>query len=190
LAALTLACARDVEGRDREGAERAQARALWGAGVETRRTGKADGDDVSAERSRPAGRGQAGGSGGVGTFDPWRGVSPAQRRDPTWLDARVAADPSVPSVARIARDAFDTRGALSDPLGDDSPLRRVGVTGLPRELFFVLRTVQLLRGLKGGLLGDDLSRGEDWSACEQWRGLASARLREGPEPTKRDGMLA
>lgn len=41
----------------------------------------------------------------------------------------------------------------------------------PRDLFFVLRVVQLLRGLKAAM-GDDV---RDFSSARRWRHLAAER---------------
>ncbi len=44
---------------------------------------------------------------------------------------------------------FDTRGRV-DPFDSNSPLKEGGVTAFPPDLFFVLRVVQLIRGLASG----------------------------------------
>ena len=39
-----------------------------------------------------------------------------------------------------------------DPFDPDSPIKKGGITTFPGDLFFVLRVVQLLRGLASGEL--------------------------------------
>ena len=38
-----------------------------------------------------------------------------------------------------------------DPFASDSPLKSMGITHFPPDVFFVLRVMQLLRGLAGGM---------------------------------------
>jgi len=73
-------------------------------------------------------------------------------------------------VARMAWDMFDTRGTV-DPFSPNSPLKQTSIDVFPRDFFFVLRTCQLLRGLKERMEID-----ESWSSLERWRGLARKRL--------------
>lgn len=49
----------------------------------------------------------------------------------------------------MAYGMFDTRGKV-DPFDPNSPIKRSAVTTFPADLFFVLRVVQLLRGLANG----------------------------------------
>ena len=75
------------------------------------------------------------------------------------------ADPGTCAEAGV--HLFDTRGALPDPLSPDSPLRSNAITTFPRDMFFVMRVVQLLRGLKAHMEVPD-----GFSSAEQWSRLA------------------
>ena len=57
-----------------------------------------------------------------------------------------------------------------DPFSDDSPIKALGIAHFPPDVFFVLRVMQLLRGLAGGL-------GVEFSAAEQWTPYAKKALR-------------
>ncbi|MEW5318649.1 MAG: hypothetical protein WDW38_009856 [Sanguina aurantia] len=50
---------------------------------------------------------------------------------------------------RMAYGMFDTRGKV-DPFDPDSPIKKSAITTFPQDMFFVLRVVQLLRGLSNG----------------------------------------
>ncbi|CAM9179386.1 unnamed protein product, partial [Choristocarpus tenellus] len=59
---------------------------------------------------------------------------------------------------------FDTRqvpGLEMNPLSPKSTLQTNAVKGFPSDLFFVLRTVQMLRGLASGM-------GVPFSVAEEW----------------------
>ena len=58
-----------------------------------------------------------------------------------------------------------------DPFSDDSPIKTLGIAHFPPDVFFVLRVMQLLRGLAGGL-------GVEFSAAEQWLPYAKKALRK------------
>ena len=58
-----------------------------------------------------------------------------------------------------------------DPFSDDSPIKALGIEHFPPDVFFVLRVMQLLRGLAGGL-------GVEFSAAEQWAPYAKKALRK------------
>jgi hypothetical protein len=49
----------------------------------------------------------------------------------------------------MARGMFDTRGRV-DPFDKASPIKQCAITRFPPDLFFVLRVVQLLRGMANG----------------------------------------
>ena len=51
---------------------------------------------------------------------------------------------------KMAVNMFDTRGRV-DPFAEDSPLKQSAITSFPSDLFFVLRVVQLIRGMKQGM---------------------------------------
>lgn len=73
----------------------------------------------------------------------------------------------------LAQLLFDTKlpngWKMASPFGDDSILKAISVEKLPQELFFVIRTAQLLRGLSVGM---DLP----FSSSQQWKPLAEAAL--------------
>lgn len=58
-----------------------------------------------------------------------------------------------------------------DPFSPDSPIKSLGISHFPPDVFFVLRVMQLLRGLAGGL------GVHDFSAARQWGPHARAALR-------------
>jgi len=71
----------------------------------------------------------------------------------------------------LAFGMFDTRGRV-DPFDPDSPLQRAAIETFPPNLFFVLRVVQLLRGLSSGMGVDS------FSTARLWAPYAKASLRE------------
>ncbi|MED6135776.1 hypothetical protein PIB30_049730 [Stylosanthes scabra] len=77
---------------------------------------------------------------------------------------------------KMVQQLFDTKMSPGDPMlhpfSDDSLDKKVGVQAFPEELFSVLRTVQLLRGLSVGL-------GINYSCAEQWRPFAKEALNKG-----------
>ncbi|XP_023733568.1 uncharacterized protein LOC111881408 [Lactuca sativa] len=74
---------------------------------------------------------------------------------------------------KLAQVMFDTKlppgVKVLQPFSEDSSIKKVAVRSFPEELFSVLRTVQLLRGLSVGL-------GIDCSCAEQWRPIAEEAL--------------
>lgn len=58
-----------------------------------------------------------------------------------------------------------------DPFSPDSPIKKLGITHFPPEVFFVLRTVQMLRGLAMGM-GQP-----DFSTARLWEGLAKSAIK-------------
>ena len=75
--------------------------------------------------------------------------------------------PDPGTCAEAGVHLFDTRGALPDPFSPDSPLRSNAITTFPRDMFFVMRVVQLLRGLKAHMEVPD-----GFSSADQWSRLA------------------
>lgn len=49
-----------------------------------------------------------------------------------------------------------------DPFDPASPIKQLEITHFPPDMFFVLRTVQLLRGLATGMGVRDFSTAEQW----------------------------
>ncbi|XVF11606.1 hypothetical protein REPUB_Repub08aG0041600 [Reevesia pubescens] len=74
---------------------------------------------------------------------------------------------------RLAQTMFDTKlppgVVMLQPFSEDSSIKKIGVQSFPEELFSVLRTVHLLRGLSVGL-------GINYSCAEQWRPIAEEAL--------------
>ncbi|PIA25184.1 hypothetical protein AQUCO_12300018v1 [Aquilegia coerulea] len=76
-------------------------------------------------------------------------------------------------MLRLAKTMFDTKlpagSKMLQPFSEDSSLKKISVQSFPEELFCVLRTVHLLRGLSVGM---DI----DFSCAEQWRPIAEEAL--------------
>lgn len=69
-------------------------------------------------------------------------------------------------------------GCRVDPFSPDSPIKALGIEHFPPDVFFVLRVMQLLRGLAGGM------GVADFSAAKQWAPYAQNALRKaGRQPT-------
>ncbi|CAA6664171.1 unnamed protein product [Spirodela intermedia] len=83
--------------------------------------------------------------------------------------AMADTDPARISERNVRHQASPGVQVMS-PFEDDSSLKTVGVESFPEELFFVLRAIQLLRGLSSGL-------GINYSCAEQWRPIAEEALR-------------
>ncbi|CAI5477195.1 unnamed protein product [Closterium sp. Yama58-4] len=85
----------------------------------------------------------------------------------------VIEDPR--SFHRMSSLMFDTGVSegvtTSNPFASESTLKRNGIEKFPEDLFFVVRTMQLLRGLAMGM-------GLNESLAEQWRPIAQAALKE------------
>ena len=58
-----------------------------------------------------------------------------------------------------------------DPFAPDSPIKELGIKYFPPEVFFVLRTIQMLRGLALGM------KQPDFSTAKRWRNLAHAAIK-------------
>ncbi|KAL6613986.1 hypothetical protein ACP70R_036256 [Stipagrostis hirtigluma subsp. patula] len=87
----------------------------------------------------------------------------------TW----TIADNELEELFQLSLRMFDTRlppgVTVMSPFADDSSLHKVGVQSFPEELFSVLRTIQLLRGLTVGM-------GLSFSCAQQWRPIAEEAL--------------
>ncbi|XP_038684416.1 aarF domain-containing protein kinase 1 isoform X1 [Tripterygium wilfordii] len=74
---------------------------------------------------------------------------------------------------KLAETLFDTKlppGVTTlQPFAEDSSIKKIAVLAFPEELFSVLRTVHLLRGLSVGM-------GINYSCAEQWRPIAEEAL--------------
>lgn len=74
---------------------------------------------------------------------------------------------------KLAQTMFDTKlppgVVMLQPFAEDSSIKKVAVQAFPEELFSILRTVHLLRGLSVGL-------GINYSCADQWRPIAEEAL--------------
>lgn len=68
-----------------------------------------------------------------------------------------------------------------DPFGPDSLLRETSVSSFPRDLFFVLRVTQLLRGMANGMGLADFSSASQW---RPWAAQALADAKAGRRPVE------
>ncbi|XP_061952765.1 uncharacterized protein LOC133675413 [Populus nigra] len=89
------------------------------------------------------------------------------------IDTSSKCENELPELFRLAETMFDTKlppgVAMLQPFAEDSSIKKVSVEAFPEELFSVLRTVHLLRGLSVGL-------GINYSCAEQWRPIAEEAL--------------
>lgn len=70
------------------------------------------------------------------------------------------------SAEKLAYTMFDTAeyaGVSSNPFSDESALRSATVTELPQELFFLLRTMQIMRGICHATGNDNFSIVKSWA---------------------------
>lgn len=75
---------------------------------------------------------------------------------------------------QLAYTMFDTAvipGVSDNPFSEDSVLRTASVDRLPKDLVFLLRTMQLLRGISAA------THNTDFSMVSMWGGLAREELR-------------
>ncbi|CAL0306760.1 unnamed protein product [Lupinus luteus] len=76
-------------------------------------------------------------------------------------------------MLKLAQTMFDTKlppgVVMLQPFSEESSIKKIAVEAFPEELFSVLRTVHLLRGLSVGL-------GINYSCAEQWRPIAEEAL--------------
>ncbi|KAL5673054.1 hypothetical protein ACJX0J_017360, partial [Zea mays] len=87
----------------------------------------------------------------------------------TW----AISDNKLEELFQLSLRMFDTRlppgVTVMSPFADDSSLTKIGVESFPEELFSVLRTIQLLRGLTVGM-------GLTFSCAKHWRSIAEDAL--------------
>ncbi|KAG0540612.1 hypothetical protein BDA96_03G423900 [Sorghum bicolor] len=87
----------------------------------------------------------------------------------TW----AITDNKLEELFQLSLRMFDTRlppgVTVMSPFADDSSLNKIGVESFPEELFSVLRTIQLLRGLTVGM-------GLTFSCAQHWRPIAEEVL--------------
>ncbi|KAF3436823.1 hypothetical protein FNV43_RR19576 [Rhamnella rubrinervis] len=86
-------------------------------------------------------------------------------------------------MLRLAQTMFDTKlppgVVMLQPFSEESSIKKIAVKAFPEELFSVLRTVHLLRGLSVGL-------GINYSCAEQWRPIAEEALYRAGRLTGKD----
>ncbi|KAF7838207.1 putative aarF domain-containing protein kinase 1-like isoform X2 [Senna tora] len=89
------------------------------------------------------------------------------------IDTLSKCENELQELFKLAQTMFDTKlppgVAMLQPFSEDSSIKKVAVQAFPEELFSVLRTVHLLRGLSVGL-------GINYSCAEQWRPIAEEVL--------------
>ncbi|KAM7475712.1 hypothetical protein LguiB_022955 [Lonicera macranthoides] len=89
------------------------------------------------------------------------------------IDMVSKCDNEQREMLRLAETMFDTKlppgEMMLQPFAEGSSIKKFDVRAFPEELFSVLRTVHLLRGLSVGL-------GINYSCAEQWRPLAEEAL--------------
>ncbi|GMY15045.1 putative aarf domain-containing protein kinase 1 [Fagus crenata] len=89
------------------------------------------------------------------------------------IDTVVKCENGQQEMLRLAQTMFDTKlppGVVTlQPFSEESSIKKINVQAFPEELFSVLRTVHLLRGLSVGL-------GINYSCAEQWRSIAEEAL--------------
>lgn len=73
--------------------------------------------------------------------------------------------------SKMASGMFDTRGHV-DPFDPNSPIKALPVEKFPSDMFFVLRVVQLLRGLASAMDPE-----MNFSSAAQWKPFAEDALR-------------
>uniref|UniRef100_A0A3N7FTZ4 ABC1 atypical kinase-like domain-containing protein n=1 Tax=Populus trichocarpa TaxID=3694 RepID=A0A3N7FTZ4_POPTR len=89
------------------------------------------------------------------------------------IDTLSKCENEMQEFFRLAQTMFDTKlppgVAMLQPFSEDSSIKKISVETFPEELYSVLRTVHLLRGLSVGL-------GISYSCAEQWRPIAEEAL--------------
>ncbi|KAJ9163855.1 hypothetical protein P3X46_023483 [Hevea brasiliensis] len=89
------------------------------------------------------------------------------------IDTLSKCENELQELLKFAQTLFDTKlppgVVMLQPFSEDSLIKKIAVQAFPEELFSVLRTVHLLRGLSVGL-------GINYSCAEQWRPIAEEAL--------------
>jgi hypothetical protein len=83
----------------------------------------------------------------------------------------VSSRDDVELRAKMGYGMFDTTGK-ADPFDPDSPIKQISIERFPPDLFFVLRVIQLLRGLAEGM------GVQGFSTARQWGPLAKEALKQ------------
>lgn len=94
--------------------------------------------------------------------------------------SRHPSPPLSPSPQeQLAHTMFDTRtipGTADNPFDPDSPIKKVSIETFPKDIYFVLRTVQILRGIAHGM------NQPTFSLCSRWNKDAKRVLKSTPTP--------
>lgn len=93
------------------------------------------------------------------------------------LGVEVSNNEDKESIADIAVTMLDTRlvpGYVIDPFNPANGLKKNAVSKLPSDLYFVVRTVQLLRGISSAF-------NLDFSVSDAWAPYAARTLKRHPE---------
>ncbi|XP_061366543.1 uncharacterized protein LOC133309755 [Gastrolobium bilobum] len=89
------------------------------------------------------------------------------------IDTLSKCENELQEMLKLAQTMFDTKlppgVKMLQPFSEESSIKKIAVQAFPEELFSVLRTVHLLRGLSVGL-------GINYSCAEQWRPIAEEAL--------------
>ncbi|KAG5537125.1 hypothetical protein RHGRI_024528 [Rhododendron griersonianum] len=89
------------------------------------------------------------------------------------IDTLSKCEDEQKEMLKLAQTMFDTKMppgvTMLQPFSEGSSIKKISVQAFPEELFSVLRTVHLLRGLSVGL-------GINYSCAEQWRPIAEEAL--------------
>lgn len=89
------------------------------------------------------------------------------------IDTLSKCEDEQKEMLKLARGMFDTKlppgVKMLQPFSEESSVKKIAVEAFPEELFSILRTLQILRGLSVGL-------GISHSCAEQWRPIAEEAL--------------
>ncbi|KAG5594347.1 hypothetical protein H5410_035579 [Solanum commersonii] len=89
------------------------------------------------------------------------------------IDTLSKCEDEQKEMLKLARGMFDTKlppgVKMLQPFSEESSVKKIEVEAFPEELFSILRTLQILRGLSVGL-------GISHSCAEQWRPIAEEAL--------------
>ncbi|KHN14080.1 Hypothetical protein glysoja_033307 [Glycine soja] len=106
----------------------------------------------------------------IGNGDPLRA---AESYMELGIETFTKCENELQELFKLAQTMFDTKlppgVVMLQPFSEESSIKKIAVQSFPEELFSVLRTVHLLRGLSVGL-------GINCSCAEQWRPFAEEAL--------------
>eukprot|EP00737_Agarophyton_chilense_P004121 gb/GEZJ01005037.1/.p1 GENE.gb/GEZJ01005037.1/~~gb/GEZJ01005037.1/.p1 ORF type:complete len:578 (-),score=76.38 gb/GEZJ01005037.1/:655-2133(-) len=92
---------------------------------------------------------------------------------PVLQPGRALAKPALTLEEKLAYTMFDTAsipGVNDNPFGEGSTMKEGSIDNLPRDLFFLLRTMQILKGLCHATFNSD------FSMISSWGNIAKAEL--------------